>query len=200
MLNILLQIIQDFFSLTICNPSLPSAASEADLLSAEMKPSPEALMSFPSFPYTSRKIQEGSGSSAALGFSSLPHSSSSSTPLHHHPPCSSSSLLEPACPSSSSSSATPPSSSYPHYYSSELYAGYPNPNGSSSMFGGCGPGGSGLGTAKGLQPARPRSKVRSNAGKGVGLCARRGPDSTHAWEWSFAHTLSLHGFLLVVPG
>ena len=40
-------------------PALPS--SNDDLLgTSELKPSPESLMSFPSFPYTSRKIQEGS--------------------------------------------------------------------------------------------------------------------------------------------
>ncbi len=129
------------------------AASEADLLSAELKPSPESLMSFPSFPYTSRKIQEGTAGSQVLGFAS---------PLPPPPPTSSSSHIDPA-----PSSATPPSSSYPHYYSSDLYSGYPTgASGPASMFGSsCSGVGGGMSGAKGLQPARPRSKVRSNAGK-----------------------------------
>jgi hypothetical protein len=125
-------------------------ASEADLLSAELKPSPESLMSFPSFPYTSRKIQEGTAGSQVLGFAS---------PLPPPPPT-----------DSAPSSATPPSSSsssYPHYYSSDLYTGYPTgAGGPASMFGSsCSGVGGGMSGAKGLQPARPRSKVRSNAGK-----------------------------------
>jgi hypothetical protein len=131
------------------------AASEADLLSAELKPSPESLMSFPSFPYTSRKIQEGTAGSQVLGFAS---------PLPPPPTTSSSSHIDPA-----PSSATPPSSSssYPHYYSSDLYTGYPTTaGGPASMFGSsCSGVGGGMNGAKGLQPARPRSKVRSNAGK-----------------------------------
>jgi hypothetical protein len=127
-------------------------ASEADLLSAELKPSPESLMSFPSFPYTSRKIQEGTAGSQVLGFAS---------PLPPPPTTSSSSHIDPL----PSSSATPPSSSYPHYYSSDLYTGYPTTaGGPASMFGSSCSGG-GMSGAKGLQPARPRSKVRSNAGK-----------------------------------
>jgi hypothetical protein len=135
-------------------------------------------MSFPSFPYTSRKIQEGS--SSVLGFSPLssaPPTSSSSSLHHLSHGSSSSSHLESTCPPTSSSS---PSSSYPHYYSSsDLYSGYPNAAaGSASMFGGggggCSSGGGGSlgGAAKCLQPARPRSKVRSNAGKRCPLLAR----------------------------
>lgn len=40
--------------------SVPSVSSNSeDLMSSELKPNPESLM-FPSFPYTSRKLQEGS--------------------------------------------------------------------------------------------------------------------------------------------
>lgn len=35
------------------------ASDSADLMSGDMKPTPESLMGFPSFPYSSRKIQEG---------------------------------------------------------------------------------------------------------------------------------------------
>ena len=37
-----------------------SLGSESDLMASDMKPTPESLMGFPSsFPYSSRKIQEG---------------------------------------------------------------------------------------------------------------------------------------------
>ena len=36
-----------------------SLSSEPDLMTSDMKPTPESLMGFPSFPYSSRKIQEG---------------------------------------------------------------------------------------------------------------------------------------------
>ena len=41
------------------NSSLSSSISSEDLMSNDMKPTPESLMGFPSFPYSSRKIQEG---------------------------------------------------------------------------------------------------------------------------------------------
>ena len=40
------------------NSSLSSSISSEDLMSSDMKPTPESLMGF-SFPYSSRKIQEG---------------------------------------------------------------------------------------------------------------------------------------------
>jgi hypothetical protein len=123
-------------------------------------------MSFPSFPYTSRKIQEGTAGSQVLGFAS---------PLPPPPPT-----------DSAPSSATPPSSSssYPHYYSSDLYTGYPTgAGGPASMFGSsCSGVGGGMTGAKGLQPARPRSKVRSNAGKRA-LGAGAGVEGAGAGVW-----------------
>ena len=41
------------------NSSLSSSISSEDLMSNDMKPTPESLMGFHSFPYSSRKIQEG---------------------------------------------------------------------------------------------------------------------------------------------
>ena len=41
------------------NSSISSSISSEDLMSSDMKPTPEALMGFPSFPYSTRKIQEG---------------------------------------------------------------------------------------------------------------------------------------------
>ena len=40
------------------NSSLSSSISSEDLMTSDMKPTPESLMGF-SFPYSSRKIQEG---------------------------------------------------------------------------------------------------------------------------------------------
>ena len=43
--------------------------SSEDLMSTEMKPNPESLMAFQSFPYTSRKIQDGQCFTTTITFS-----------------------------------------------------------------------------------------------------------------------------------
>eukprot|EP00090_Calanus_glacialis_P009038 TRINITY_DN17370_c0_g1_i1.p1 TRINITY_DN17370_c0_g1~~TRINITY_DN17370_c0_g1_i1.p1 ORF type:complete len:426 (-),score=16.63 TRINITY_DN17370_c0_g1_i1:1554-2831(-) len=53
--------------------SLPSSINTSDdLMASDMKPNPESLMGFPSFPYTSRKIQEEGRECVNCGATSTP--------------------------------------------------------------------------------------------------------------------------------
>ena len=152
-------------------------------MSTEMKPNPESLMAFQSFPYTSRKIQDGQCFTTTITFFSFiliflffPSQTNvkssegvSSAPLP--PP---DSLFGPPPPLETTTGGSPgpqdptnilaPVSScstvsyvnHPHYYPTDLYSGcYPV----ASVF-------SAAGAQKAaLQPTRQRTKARSNAGK-----------------------------------
>ena len=150
-------------------------------MSTEMKPNPESLMAFQSFPYTSRKIQDGqcfiivtiflfcfSLSDAKIqtseGVSSAPLPPPES--LFGPPPpleTTTGGSPGPQDPIGGSSNLLAPVSSstmsyvnhsHATYYPTDLYSGYPV----ASVF-------SAAGAQKtALQPTRQRTKARSNAG------------------------------------
>ena len=108
-------------------PAEPEAASA--LMSSDMKPAPDSLMTFSaSFPYSSRKLQEGTQM----------YPPPSGPPDQNSPP------------TSSSSASYSYYGAAPNDLSSPLYSSYPT---------------AGVFSAKTLQPSRPRTKTRSNAGK-----------------------------------
>ena len=139
------------------NSSLSSSISSEDLMSNDMKPTPESLMGFPSFPYSSRKIQEGETFSLSctvwflvLFWPSLPVAGAN------------------LCPASSASdiySGVPPGpppleqTTSPH--SPLYYSPAAEPSYSQHSF----PPPPGVFHSKGLTSPRQRTKARSNAGK-----------------------------------
>ena len=151
------------------NSSLSSSISSEDLMSNDMKPTPESLMGFHSFPYSSRKIQEGRLLTDWSYFI-----------LFHFYfyfilflPVSSVNL----CPVSSASDiyggggGPPPleQTTSPHspvYYSGNLETSYP-PN----TFPSAHPS-PGTFHSKGLSSPRQRTKARSNAGKPCDLTSQ----------------------------
>ena len=155
------------------NSSLSSSISSEDLMSNDMKPTPESLMGFHSFPYSSRKIQEG----RLLTDSSFIFIFILKIIFILFLPVSSVNL----CPVSSASDiyggggggggGPPPleQTTSPHsplYYSANLETSYP-PNTFPSVH--TTPGGF---HSKGLDSPRQRSKARSNAGKPCDLTSQ----------------------------
>ena len=179
------------------NSSLSSSISSEDLMSNDMKPTPESLMGFHSFPYSSRKIQEGR-------FYWLTGSFFDYFYFYFILFCSSPVSSVNLCPVSSASDiyggggGPPPleQTTSPHspvYYSGNLESSYP-PN----TFPSAHPT-PGTFHSKGLSSPRQRTKARSNAGKLCDLTntTNSRPVLTALYQLTTSLTLSLTIILIL---